>query len=210
MIEQILDAIADLSAIGSPGRTAAQLLRRCPSQCHALWAGGGGQSHGPDRRRMAKTAEYQQRRLQIEQWNVTQPHIRRGIALSPVKFGISFHGDPLQSGRRPGTCLHRWLRVVESRRYGDGAGTVYQVAQVVAQELCLPLAAIRVSTTDTSKVPNTSATAASAGADLNGKARRPRLQTIRERLVLFAVNTSRRLPRTSGSPMARSTSVNNS
>ncbi len=67
-----------------------------------------------------------------------------------------------------------------------GQGLFTKVAQVVAHEFGLPLSAIRVSATDTSKVPNTSATAASAGADLNGKAAQAAAQTIRERLVQFA------------------------
>jgi xanthine dehydrogenase large subunit len=70
-----------------------------------------------------------------------------------------------------------------------GQGLFTKVAQVVASELGLPLSAIRVSATDTARVPNTSATAASSGSDLNGKAAQVAVQTIRNRLVEFAVST---------------------
>jgi len=77
-----------------------------------------------------------------------------------------------------------------------GQGLHVKVAQVVAAELGLPLSAVRVTTTDTSKVPNTSATAASSGSDLNGKAAQAAARTIRERLVeLICVPGALRLPR---------------
>src|SRR5580698_3699662 len=126
------------------------------------------------------------RRRQIELWNATQPHIRRGIALSPVKFGISFTATHFNQA---GALVHVYTDGSVLLNHGGtemGQGLFTKVAQVVAHELGLPLSAIRVSATDTSKVPNTSATAASSGADLNGKAAQVAAQTIRERLVGFA------------------------
>ncbi|HTY95186.1 MAG TPA: xanthine dehydrogenase molybdopterin binding subunit [Steroidobacteraceae bacterium] len=132
------------------------------------------------------SARYHERRAQIARWNATQPHIRRGIALSPVKFGISFTATHFNQA---GALLHVYTDGSVLLNHGGtemGQGLFTKVAQVVARELGLPLSAIRVSATDTSKVPNTSATAASSGADLNGKAAQAAAQVIRERLARFA------------------------
>src|SRR5580692_10736008 len=135
---------------------------------------------------LVRTADYHERRRQLELWNATQPHIRRGIALSPVKFGISFTATHFNQA---GALVHVYTDGSVLLNHGGtemGQGLFTKVAQVVAREFGLPLAAIRVSATDTSKVPNTSATAASSGADLNGKAAQAAAQTIRERLIQFA------------------------
>jgi xanthine dehydrogenase large subunit len=135
---------------------------------------------------LVRSADYQERRRQIAQWNATQPLIRRGIALTPVKFGISFTATHFNQA---GALVHVYTDGSVLLNHGGtemGQGLFTKVAQVVAHEFGLPLSAIRVSATDTSKVPNTSATAASSGADLNGKAAQAAAQTIRERLVQFA------------------------
>ena len=135
---------------------------------------------------LVRSAAYHERRHQIAQWNATQPHIRRGLALSPVKFGISFTATQYNQA---GALVHVYTDGSVLLNHGGtemGQGLFTKVAQVVAHEFGLPLSAIRVSATDTSKVPNTSATAASSGADLNGKAAQAAAQTIRERLVQFA------------------------
>ena len=135
---------------------------------------------------LVRTSDYHARRRQIEAWNATQPLIRRGLALSPVKFGISFTATHFNQA---GALVHVYTDGSVLLNHGGtemGQGLFTKVAQVVAREFALPLSAIRVSTTDTSKVPNTSATAASSGADLNGKAAQAAAQTIRQRLVQFA------------------------
>jgi xanthine dehydrogenase large subunit len=135
---------------------------------------------------LVRTSDYVPRRREIDAWNATQPHIRRGIALSPVKFGISFTATLFNQA---GALVHVYTDGSVLLNHGGtemGQGLFTKVAQVVAYEFGLPLSAIRVSATDTSKVPNTSATAASSGADLNGKAAQAAAQTIRERLVQFA------------------------
>jgi xanthine dehydrogenase large subunit len=135
---------------------------------------------------LVKTADYHERCGRIAQWNATHPHIRRGISLTPVKFGISFTATIYNQA---GALVHVYTDGSVLLNHGGtemGQGLFTKVAQVVAHEFGLPLSAIRVSTTDTSKVPNTSATAASSGADLNGKAAQAAAQTIRERLVQFA------------------------
>jgi xanthine dehydrogenase large subunit len=139
--------------------------------------------------RLAESSHYRERRKQIGQWNPTQPAVRKGIALTPVKFGISFTATLFNQA---GALVHVYTDGSVLLNHGGtemGQGLFTKVAQVVANEFGLPLAAIRVSATDTSKVPNTSATAASASADLNGKAAQAAAQTIRGRLTRFASET---------------------
>ena len=135
---------------------------------------------------LAQSSDYHARRQRIAQWNETRPLVRRGIALTPVKFGISFTATMFNQA---GALVHVYTDGTVLLNHGGtemGQGLLTKVAQVVASELGLPLSAIRVSTTDTSKVPNTSATAASASADLNGKAAQIAALAIRGRLTQFA------------------------
>ena len=136
--------------------------------------------------RLAASSGYLQRRRSLTQWNAASPFIKRGIALTPVKFGISFTATLFNQA---GALLQVYTDGTVLLNHGGtemGQGLFVKVAQVVANELGLPLTAIRVSATDTSKVPNTSATAASASSDLNGKAAQAAAQAIRARLVEFA------------------------
>jgi xanthine dehydrogenase large subunit len=136
--------------------------------------------------RLAESSCYLQRRRSIGEWNAANPLIKRGIALTPVKFGISFTATLFNQA---GALIQVYTDGTVLLNHGGtemGQGLYIKVAQVVATELGLPLAAIRVSATDTSKVPNTSATAASASSDLNGKAAQAAAQTLRGRLVEFA------------------------
>jgi xanthine dehydrogenase large subunit len=136
---------------------------------------------------LERSSDYGRRRAGIAAWNRAQPVIRRGIALTPVKFGISFTATLFNQA---GALVHVYTDGTVLLNHGGtemGQGLFTKVAQVVANEFGLPFGAIRVSATDTSKVPNTSATAASAGADLNGKAAQAAAVAIRERLVAFAV-----------------------
>jgi xanthine dehydrogenase large subunit len=139
--------------------------------------------------RLAETSRYHERHKRITEWNATRPIVRRGIALTPVKFGISFTATMFNQA---GALIHVYTDGTVLLNHGGtemGQGLFTKVAQVVAQEFGLPLTAVRVSATDTSKVPNTSATAASASSDLNGKAAQAAAQTIRERLTQFASET---------------------
>jgi xanthine dehydrogenase large subunit len=136
--------------------------------------------------RLAERADYRERCKRIAEWNAAQPTVRRGIALTPVKFGISFTATMFNQA---GALVHVYTDGTVLLNHGGtemGQGLFTKVAQVVATEFGLPLAAIRVSATDTSKVPNTSATAASASSDLNGKAAQAAAQAIRGRLTQFA------------------------
>jgi len=134
---------------------------------------------------LQRDSDYASRRGEIAAWNAQQPVIRRGLALTPVKFGISFTNTAFnQAGAliqiyRDGTVLLNH----GGTEMGQGLHT--KVVAVVARELGVPLTAVRITATDTSKVPNTSATAASSGSDLNGMAAQAAARTLRERLVEF-------------------------
>ncbi len=128
------------------------------------------------------SSHYQARRAAIAAWNLNSPVIKRGIALTPVKFGISFTATQFNQA---GALLQIYTDGSVLLNHGGtemGQGLHIKVAQVVATELGLPLSSIRVTATDTSKVPNTSATAASAGSDLNGMAALAAAVTLRQRL----------------------------
>jgi xanthine dehydrogenase large subunit len=135
------------------------------------------------------SARYRERRVEIAQWNDTSPVIKRGIALTPVKFGISFTATHYNQA---GALVHVYRDGTVLLNHGGtemGQGLFVKVQQVVAHELGVPLASVRVSASDTSKVPNASPTAASSGSDINGMAARAAARTLRERLVDFAART---------------------
>ncbi len=129
---------------------------------------------------------YRTRREEIARFNARSPIVKRGIALTPVKFGISFNATLFNQA---GALVHVYNDGTVLLNHGGtemGQGLYTKVAQVVADELGVPLSAVKVTAADTSKVPNTSATAASSGSDLNGKAAQAAARTIRERLASFA------------------------
>jgi len=135
---------------------------------------------------LVASSDYATRRAAVLRWNAMQGAIRRGIAFTPVKFGISFTSTQFNQA---GALLQIYTDGSVLLNHGGtemGQGLQVKVAQVVATELGLPLAAIRVTATDTSKVPNTSATAASSGSDLNGMAARKAAITLRGRLAVLA------------------------
>ncbi|MEX3922677.1 xanthine dehydrogenase molybdopterin binding subunit [Paraburkholderia sp. BR10936] len=132
------------------------------------------------------SSRYHERRAAIAASNRTSPVLKRGLALTPVKFGISFNVPHLNQA---GALVHVYRDGSVLVNHGGtemGQGLNTKVAQVVAGTLGLPLARVRVSAADTSKVANTSATAASTGSDLNGKAAEDAALTIRARLAAFA------------------------
>jgi xanthine dehydrogenase large subunit len=133
-----------------------------------------------------RSASYRERRRAIEAWNRGNPVIKRGIALTPVKFGISFTATHYNQA---GALVHVYKDGTVLLNHGGtemGQGLFTKVQQVVAHELGIPLPAVRVSASDTSKVPNASPTAASSGSDINGMAARAAARTLRERLAAFA------------------------
>ena len=136
--------------------------------------------------RLEASSRYRERRRAIAEWNRASPVLKRGIALTPVKFGISFTATHYNQA---GALLHLYNDGTLLLNHGGtemGQGLFTKVAQVVAHELGVPLAAVRVSASDTSKVPNASPTAASSGSDLNGMAARDAARTLKARLAEFA------------------------
>ncbi|MBQ0929569.1 xanthine dehydrogenase molybdopterin binding subunit [Ideonella alba] len=132
---------------------------------------------------LSDSADYVRRRAEVALFNAASPVLKKGLALSPVKFGISFN---VNHYNQAGALVHVYLDGSVLVNHGGtemGQGLNTKVAQVVAHELGLPIGRVRCSATDTSKVANTSATAASTGADLNGQAARDAARRIRERLA---------------------------
>lgn len=136
--------------------------------------------------RVQEQAQFAQRRTEIDAWNAAHPQTKRGLAITPVKFGISF---TLTHYNQAGALVHLYQDGTVQVNHGGtemGQGLHTKVLGVAMRELGLPAAAIRMMRTSTDKVPNTSATAASAGADLNGAAVRAACVTLRGRLVPIA------------------------
>lgn len=130
--------------------------------------------------------DYRQRREAIAQWNLTYPYLKKGLALTPVKFGISFTAKHLNQA---GALIHVYTDGSVQVSHGGtemGQGLHTKVGQIVAQTLGVSLDAILVTSTRTDKVPNTSPTAASSGADLNGMAAHNAAAEIKQRLIAFA------------------------
>ena len=136
--------------------------------------------------RLIETSGYAARRAEIAAFNAASPVLKRGLALTPVKFGISFNVVHLNQA---GALVHVYTDGSVLVNHGGtemGQGLNTKVAQVVAHELGVPAAQVRASATDTSKVANTSATAASTGSDLNGKAAQDAARRIKRRLMPLA------------------------
>ena len=134
---------------------------------------------------LESTSQYRQRRNEIQAWNAASPVIKRGLALTPVKFGISFTATQFNQA---GALVHVYTDGSVQVHHGGtemGQGLHTKVAQIVADELGVPLPRVQVSASDTSKVPNASATAASSGTDLNAGAARNAARQVRERLAQF-------------------------
>jgi xanthine dehydrogenase large subunit len=135
--------------------------------------------------RLEVTAAYAARRAAVDAFNARGGVVRRGLALVPVKFGISFNAVHLNQA---GALLHLYADGSLLLNHGGtemGQGLYTKVAQVVAREFDVAVPTVRVSATDTARVPNTSATAASSGSDLNGMAAREACLVLKARLAAF-------------------------
>jgi xanthine dehydrogenase large subunit len=135
---------------------------------------------------LEKTSEYRARRVEVAAFNAQNALLRRGLALTPVKFGISFTTSHLNQA---GALVHVYQDGSVHVNHGGtemGQGLFIKVAQIVAEEFGIDLDRVKITPTTTAKVPNTSATAASSGSDLNGMAARAAASTIKSRLIAFA------------------------
>jgi xanthine dehydrogenase large subunit len=136
--------------------------------------------------KLEKSSDYQARREGVAEFNRQNTLFKKGIALTPVKFGISFTVTHLNQA---GALVHVYSDGSVHLNHGGtemGQGLFIKVAQVVADELGVTIDRIGISSTRTDKVPNTSATAASSGLDLNAFAAKKAAQIIKARLVEFA------------------------
>ncbi len=136
--------------------------------------------------KLVADSEYEKRRAEIREFNRRSKVLRRGISITPVKFGISFTNTLLNQA---GALVHVYKDGTVQLNHGGtemGQGLYVKVAQVVADELQIGIDRIRIMAADTSKVPNASATAASSGSDMNGKAAQKAAAKIRSRLTEFA------------------------
>ena len=131
------------------------------------------------------TSHYRQRQAAISAWNQTSPVIQRGLAITPVKFGISFTATLFNQA---GALVHVYMDGSVQVNHGGtemGQGLNTKVNQIVADELGVPYEAVLATASDTSKVPNASATAASAGTDLNARAAQFAARQVRSNLAEF-------------------------
>jgi xanthine dehydrogenase large subunit len=137
-------------------------------------------------RALEKSSGYAARRRSVDAFNRQSRFARRGLALTPVKFGISFTATQMNQA---GALVHVYTDGSVQLTHGGiemGQGLYVKVAQVVADELGVGLDQVRIMPTSTEKVPNTSPTAASAGSDMNGKAAEAAARTIKERMARVA------------------------
>ena len=180
------EAEADLSSRGAPPAPAeAETLPTAPSDVQTT------PYHQPVTDciinavtdRLAESCDYDARRAAIQEWNAQNPLLKRGIAITPVKFGISF---TLTHLNQAGALVHVYQDGSIHLNHGGtemGQGLFQKVAQVAASRFGVSPELVKITATDTAKVPNTSATAASSGSDLNGMAAQNACDTIRDRMA---------------------------
>ncbi|WP_259758448.1 xanthine dehydrogenase molybdopterin binding subunit [Pseudomonas sp. GCEP-101] len=135
--------------------------------------------------RLEQSSDYAARRCAIRAFNAHSPVLKKGLALTPVKFGISFTAQHLNQA---GALVHLYTDGSIQLNHGGtemGQGLNTKVAQIVAEEFQVPLEQVHLTATRTDKVPNTSPTAASSGTDLNGMAARDAARTLKKRLIEF-------------------------
>ena len=135
--------------------------------------------------KLEQTSGYRLRKKEISAWNAASPVIQRGIALTPVKFGISFTATLFNQA---GALVHVYTDGSCQVNHGGtemGQGLNTKVAQIVADELGIAFEHVLATASDTSKIPNASATAASAGTYLNARAAQYAARTVRDNLAQF-------------------------
>ncbi len=159
-------AEGDATHYGQPVKDAARIAR--------IWS------------ELRKTSDYSARSEAIARFNASHPHTKRGIAITPVKFGISFTHAPFNQAGALVLVYQDGSVQVNHGGTEMGQGLHTKMRQVAADALGVPIASVRMMPTRTDKVPNTSATAASSGSDLNGAAVRAACQALQSRLAGIA------------------------
>lgn len=136
---------------------------------------------------LVRTSSYHQRRLEIDRFNSENEFSKKGLALTPVKFGISFTTAFMNQA---GALVHIYGDGTVLVNHGGtemGQGLHSKILRIASTELGIDPEKVRVNATNTSRVPNTSPTAASSGSDLNGMAVKNAIDTIKERLAHLAI-----------------------
>ena len=144
--------------------------------------------------KLEKTSDFEARKAAVATWNAINPILKRGIALTPVTFGISF---TLTHLNQAGALVHVYQDGSIHLNHGGtemGQGLFRKVAQVAASGFGVNEDRVQITATDTGKVPNTSATAASSGSDLNGMAVKAACDTIRDRMADFLAREHQTVP----------------
>jgi len=134
---------------------------------------------------LERRADYRRRRDAVKAFNAASPLVKKGLALTPVKFGISFTALPMNQA---GALVHLYTDGSVHLNHGGtemGQGLFIKVAQIVAEELGVEIGRVHITATSTGKVPNTSPTAASSGTDVNGEAARDACRKLKARLAPF-------------------------
>ena len=137
-------------------------------------------------RELEKTSDYKARRREVARFNRKSEILKKGIALTPVKFGISF---TLKHLNQAGALVHVYTDGSVQVNHGGtemGQGLYTKVAQVVAEEFGIDVGTVQITATVTDKVPNTAPTAASSGSDINGMAAKRAAAAIKERMAGLA------------------------
>jgi len=200
VIEEIVDRVA--RAVGlPPERVRAANLYRGSGETNTTHYG---QEIGDNRlqgmwRQVQEQAGFEERRRKVEEWNARHDRVKRGIAVTAEKFGISFTRAAYNQGGAFVVIYQDGTVQVNLGGTEMGQGLYTKVLGVAMRELGLPASHIRMMPTSTDKVPNTPATAASSGADLNGAAVRNACITLRERLAPLAAEL---LSRKTGAPVS--------
>jgi xanthine dehydrogenase molybdopterin binding subunit len=189
VIEEILDRIARRLGL-APEVVRERNLYRAKGETNTTPYG---QEIGDNRiqtiwRELKRTSHLARRRKEIARWNGKNPHHKRGIAMTPVKFGISFTLTHLNQAGALVLVYQDGSVQVNHGGTEMGQGIHTNIMAIAAQELGVKPEQVRLMPTSTDKVPNTSATAASAGTDMNGAAVKNACETLRARLVPVAQN----------------------
>jgi xanthine dehydrogenase molybdopterin binding subunit/xanthine dehydrogenase small subunit len=137
-------------------------------------------------RQLKQSSDFARRREAIARWNAAHPHRKRGLAITPVKFGISFTVTHLNQAAALVLVYQDGTVQVNHAGTEMGQGLHTNITAIAARELGVRPGHVRVMPTSTDKVPNTSATAASCGTDLNGAAVKNACESIRARLAPVA------------------------
>ncbi|MEY2481924.1 MAG: xanthine dehydrogenase large subunit [Verrucomicrobiota bacterium] len=188
VIEEIIDRIARETGL-APEVVRARNLYRGSGETNTTHYGQEIEDNRIQRiwRDVTESSELSSRREELLRWNSEHPQRKRGIAITPVKFGISFTTTHLNQAGALVLLYQDGTAQVNHGGTEMGQGVYTNIALIAARELGLTPDRVRVMATRTDKVPNTSATAASCGTDLNGAAVKNACDTLRARLLPFAV-----------------------